>query len=97
MYNKLLNKVQEELIESTTVEFDNGTQWVLDFFLQFLDNETGIYGVKICMSTLDGVLMESDETFVSESKEEALAMLTAFAEGKVLPMSLLYVVDDWDY
>jgi len=100
MHKQLLQGLQEELVETTMVEFDNGTEWVLDFYIQSLEvfDENSFYGIKINLSTLDGVLTESDETFaITENKNEALSMIKTFAKGKVLPISLLEIVDDWQY
>jgi len=100
MHKQLLQGLQEELIETTMVEFDNGTEWVLDFYIQSLEVLEGssFYGIKINLSTTDGVLTESDETFaITEDKKEALAMVKTFAKGKVLPISLLEIVDDWQW
>jgi len=102
MQNQLLQVpgLQDERIETTTVTFDNGTEWTLDFYLQSLKGLGGdnFYGIKISRSTLEGVLTESDETFAAtENKDEALVMIKAFAKGKVLPISLLEIVDDWEW
>ena len=96
--SNLLQCLKEEIIETTTIEFDNGSTWALEFILQSAEEDISLFGVKINRLTLDGELVESDETFATtEKKEEALAMLKAFAKGKVLPMSLLYMVDDWEW
>jgi len=88
---------QEEHIETTTVEFDNGTEWVLDFYIKSIETPDGdnFYGIKVNRSTPEGVLTESDEAFTTENKNEALAMAKALAKGKVLPITLLEIVDDW--
>ena len=97
MYQQMMKELQEDLIETTTVVFDDGTEWILDFYLQFVDDTANLYGVKINRRTMDGVLIESDETFAAtENRDDAIAMIKAFAKGKVLPMSLLYMVDDWE-
>lgn len=97
MHKQLL---QEEHIETTTVAYDDGTEWVLDFYLQSFECPGGgdVYGIKVSRSTVDGVLTESDKTFaITESRAEALSMVKSFAKGKVLPISLIEVVDDWEW
>jgi len=99
MHNRIFTQeMQEEHIETTTVKYDNGTEWVLEFYLQSLKTPEGdnLYGVKINRSTLEGVLAESNETFAAtENIDEALTMIRAFSRGKVLPISLPHMVDDW--
>jgi len=100
MYRQLLQNLQEEHIETTTVEYDNGTEWILDFYLQSLEAVDGdnLYGVKIHRSTTGGLFIESDETFTTiDNRDEALAMVKNFAKGKVLPISLFEVVEDWEW
>ncbi|MCL2373523.1 MAG: DUF6514 family protein [Defluviitaleaceae bacterium] len=91
--------MREQHLQGAVIENDEGQKWLLDYYVQTYEGLGGmeLYGLKINKSTLDGVLIETEETFAtSETYEEALAMAEAFARGTVPPVVLLEMVDEWE-
>ena len=99
MQKQMLNELQEERIAHTTIQQEDGTEWLLEYYLQtrHRPEESTIYGIRVDKSTLDGVLIDREGTFVSECRDSVLAMVTAFAKGTVPPSVLYEMVDDWDF
>ena len=99
MQAQLLNEVQQEIIASSTIQQDNGKEWLLDYYLQTYDGLEGekLYGMRVDKSTPEGVLVDSEETFATtNNRRDALAMVDAFARGTVPPSVLLEMVDEWE-
>ena len=99
MQAQSLNVLQEEMIASNTIQQDDGREWLLDYYLQTyecLSNER-LYGMKVNKNTLEGVLVETEETFATtDNRSDALTMVNAFARGTVSPCVLLEMVDEWE-
>jgi len=88
--------LREEHIANATIQQDDGAEWQLDYYLQIYDGTETLYGLRVNKSTLEGVLVDSEETFATtDNKDEALAMAEAFARGTVPPSVLLEMVDEW--
>ena len=89
--------LRKEHVASATIQQDDGTIWQLNYYLQIYDGVEPLYGLRIDKCTLEGVLADSEETFATtDNKDEALAMVEAFAKGTVTPSVLLEMVDDWE-
>ena len=100
MQKQVLRGLHEEHVANETIRYDDGTEWLLGYYLQTFECPGGetLYGLKVDKSTPDGVLVESEETFATtDNKDEALAMVEAFARGTVPPSVLLELVDEWDW
>lgn len=99
MQGLALRGLKEESISKVKIVQDDGTEWLLEYFLQTCKRpgEDVFYGLKVEKSTTDGVLVEREETFVTESYDEAVAMVTAFAKGTVPPRVLFEMVDEWEW
>ncbi|MCL2225746.1 MAG: DUF6514 family protein [Defluviitaleaceae bacterium] len=88
----------EELVATSDYQQESGNKWVLEYYLQIFEGESGesLYGLRVDKSTPEGVLHESEETFaITECREEALVMAMAFSRGSVPPVTLLEMSDDW--
>jgi len=88
----------DELVTKAEIQTENGEIWVLDYFLQTTEGENGeeFYGLRIDKSTPDGELCEREETpALTNSRDNALALLNAFARGTVPPVTLLEMTDEW--
>ena len=100
MIRRFMQDMQQECIASNRLELETGQKWLLHYYLQSVETrgDNTLYGIKVEKSTLDGVLVESEETFATtESRDEALAMIEAFSRGTVPPSVLLEMVDDWEW
>ena len=89
-----------ERITEVTVKHENGTQWVLVYYLQIIPSkaEGDLYALRVDKISRDGILLERAETYaLTDSRQEALLMLNAFASGTVLPSVLLEMADEWDF
>ncbi|MCL2049528.1 MAG: DUF6514 family protein [Defluviitaleaceae bacterium] len=90
--------VRDEWITKTTLRTETNEEWALDYYLQTFDGEDGgtLYGLKVAKGVPDNEPTEWEETgAVTESRDEALTMLHAFAHGSVTPMALIEIADDW--
>ena len=55
-----------------------------------------LYGLRVDKRSLDGELLEREETpSITSSLEEVMALANAFATGTVPPCVLLEMVDEW--
>ena len=99
MQRRSLLETHEKRVSSATIRQEDGQEWLLEYYLQTIESPGGtIFGLRVDKSTLDGVLVEREETSATtEYEEQALAMIHAFAKGTVPPSVLLEMVDDWEY
>lgn len=88
-----------QLLASTVMQQDNGSEWVLEYYIQTYDSADygNVYGIKVDKCTMDGQVVESEETFgTTDKKHHALEMVNAFHKGVVPPSVLLEMVDEWE-
>jgi hypothetical protein len=88
------------MITEVTIQHENGTQWILVYYLQVLPSQIDgeLYALRVDKLTRDGVLLEKAETYaLTNSRKEALRMVKAFAKGTVPPSVLLEMADDWEF
>jgi len=89
-----------ERITEVTIQLENGTQWILVYYIHAMPAHDGgeVYALRVDKLSRDGVLLEKAETYaLTESKKEALTMVNAFAKGTVPPCTLLEMADDWEF
>jgi hypothetical protein len=87
-----------EWISKAELKAESGESWVLDYYLQKFNGSEGkqCYGLRVEKSSLEGELLEHEETrAITENREAALAMTEAFAKGSVPPVTLLEMADEW--
>ena len=87
-----------EKFTEVTVQLENGTQWVLEYYIQTLaTHDNGeIYALRVDKVSTNGNLIEREETYgLTDSKKEALTMARAFAAGTVPPCVLMEMADEW--
>jgi hypothetical protein len=90
--------LQNEWAATAEIQPESGENWILEYFLQEIQNEEGekFYGLRIDKNTPEGMLYEREETpAITDSREEALRMAKAFARGSVTPATLLEMADEW--
>jgi len=85
-------------VSQETIFPENGEILTLEYYLRSHtrpDGETQ-YGMRIDTRSLNGELLERDETAgLSASIADVAVLAEAFAEGTVLPGNLLEMVDEW--
>jgi negative regulator of sigma E activity len=89
-----------ERITEVTVQHENGTQWVFVYYLQIIHSkvEGDLYALRVDKLSRDGILLERAETYaLTDSRQEALTMVNAFAKGTVPPSVLNEVADEWEW
>ncbi|MCL2188486.1 MAG: DUF6514 family protein [Defluviitaleaceae bacterium] len=86
-----------ERITEVTIQQENGTQWVLVYYLQSISTREGdVYALRVDKLSRDGVLLEKAETYgLTDSKKEAMHMAMAFAKGTVPPCVLTEMADEY--
>ena len=89
-----------ERITEVTIQHQDGTQWILVYYLQSMPSQHDgeIYALRVDKLSRDGILLEKAETYaLTPSKKEALTMVNAFAKGTVPPCVLLEMADEWEF
>ena len=90
--------LHREWVAKAEIHTESDETWVLNYFIPETETESGetLYGLRIEKSSPDGTLYEFQETpFITNHREQALAMATAFAKGSVPPVTLLEMADEW--
>ncbi|MCL2456483.1 MAG: DUF6514 family protein [Defluviitaleaceae bacterium] len=90
--------VRDEWIARADLVSECGEKWVLDYYLQHFDGEGDekFFGLRIDKNSPTGELIEREETFaITESRDDAIIMINAFAKGSVPPVTLLEMADEW--
>lgn len=93
--------MKNEVFETKELTADNGKVYSLNYNLISIDivdenykNSTA-YGIEI-EKFLDQQLKEKDFIYaISNNKQKVISLLKILSEGKVTPMSLVNVVDDY--
>lgn len=83
----------------TTMEVicEDGGTWFLDYHLETYTStdEQELFGVRVCKRSGDEVIEERETFAISESRDQAAAIMEYLAKGTVPPSVLLEMVDEW--
>ena len=84
------------MIERADLQDEYGSKWELKYYVQSHAGEKEkTYGIKVERCGKDGMI--SEETFgVTASYEEAASWVRKMANGKVTPLTLHDVVDNFE-